>query len=51
MQTFKKYFNLVSLIAGLLLLIMGAVHGIVGQDYPRACFELLLAYGCDWSRV
>ena len=39
-------FKALAQIVALVLFVMGAVHGIVDHDYPLACFEILLAYGC-----
>lgn len=42
----REMFDFLSKVVALLLLLSGAWHGIVDRDYPQACFELLLAYGC-----
>lgn len=43
----REMFTFLSKILSMLLFAFGAWHGIVDQDYGQACFEILLAYGCD----
>lgn len=42
----REMWDFLGKVVSMLLILFGAWHGIVDQNYPQACFELLLAYGC-----
>lgn len=46
----RDIFYILCQVVSVFLILSGAYHGIYLHDYPQACFELLIAYGCQYDR-
>lgn len=46
----RDIFYIVSHVVSVILIAAGAYHGIYLHDYPQGCFDLLIAYGCQYDR-